>query len=104
MIYLASPYSDPDPAVRERRFNAVCEVAAAMFRTGAMVFSPIAYSYPIARCGRDWHWETWAEFDRRMIDACDLVLVLRLDGWQESKGIAAEVEYARRTGKPVRWL
>ena len=30
MIYLASPYSDPAPAVREQRFEAACAVTAAM--------------------------------------------------------------------------
>ena len=28
MKYLASPYSDPDPAVREQRFEAACAMAA----------------------------------------------------------------------------
>ena len=34
MIYLASPYSDPDPAVREQRFEAACAVTAVMLRAG----------------------------------------------------------------------
>ncbi|GIW55540.1 MAG: hypothetical protein KatS3mg082_1944 [Nitrospiraceae bacterium] len=34
MIYLASPYSHPDPAVREERFHAACRAAAALLLAG----------------------------------------------------------------------
>ncbi len=34
MIYLASPYSHPDVAVREARFHAACRAAAEFMRDG----------------------------------------------------------------------
>ena len=51
LIYLASPYSDPDPWVKENRFLAVCTKAAKMMSEGAYVFSPIAHTHPIAKYG-----------------------------------------------------
>ena len=32
MIYLASPYLDPDPLVRRERFRAACQAAAKLIR------------------------------------------------------------------------
>jgi len=34
LIYLASPYSHPDPAMRELRYKQACEVAALLMRDG----------------------------------------------------------------------
>jgi hypothetical protein len=41
VIYLVSPYSHPDPLVREERFQAACEATADLIRSGAIVYSPI---------------------------------------------------------------
>lgn len=53
MIYLASPYSHPDPAVEELRFEAACEAACKLMQQGHHVFSPIAHTHPVGRrsCG-----------------------------------------------------
>ena len=45
MIYLASPYSHPDPSVREQRFQNACRIAAELMRSGRIVYSPVAHSH-----------------------------------------------------------
>ena len=101
MIYLASPYSHPDAAVRHARFLAVCETAATMMRAGLLVFSPIAHSHPIAEFGLPKGWDFWEEYDMAFIEMCYECAVLCIDGWEESKGVQAEVELFRQAGKPV---
>ena len=101
MIYLASPYTHPDPAVREARFRAACRQAAEMFRCGIPVFSPIAYSHAIAAHGLPLEWDFWERFDQAFLKICSEVWVLTLDGWRESRGVQAEIVLARRMGKPV---
>ena len=101
MIYLASPYTHPDPAVREARFQAACRQAAEMLRCGVRVFSPIAHTHPIAAHGLPPEWDFWAEYDRAFLEMCDEVWVLMLDGWRESRGVRAEVEIAVSMGKSV---
>jgi len=56
MIYLASPYTSDDPAVRQQRFEAACRAAAAMIRQGQTVFSPIAHSHAICAFGVPLDW------------------------------------------------
>lgn len=105
MIYLASPYSHPDAAVRRRRFRAACRAAAAMLAKGLMVYSPIVHSTPIAACGLDdMDHDFWMHVDRPYLEWCHMVMVLTLDGWRDSRGVNAEIAVARSMGKPVSFI
>ena len=104
MIYLASPYSDPDPRVREQRFQAVCQATAALLRSGAVVFSPIVHGHPLVAFGVPTDWSFWAKLDHELLRRCDEVVVLTLDGWRGSKGVQHELKLASALGKPIRYL
>ena len=104
MIYLASPFTHVDPAIRQQRFEAACRAAAALICRGQTVFSPIAHSHAICRYGVPLDWQFWQRHDRRYLDVCDEVVVLMLDGWRESIGVQAEITIARELGKPVTFL
>lgn len=102
MIYLASPYSHPDPQVMEFRFDQVCRVAGKiMAEQGIVVYSPIAHNHPIAvRINLPRGWDFWEKFDTETLTACKEIWVLKLDGWDTSKGVAAEVQIAKKLGLP----
>ncbi len=102
--YLASPYSHADQSVVEDRFRAVCRVSAMLMSVGVQLFSPIAHTHPIAL----YHelpaaWEFWSHQDFGMLRYAEKLLVLKLDGWEQSKGIAAEIGFAEALGIPVRY-
>jgi hypothetical protein len=103
MIYLASPYSHPDPVVREQRFQAACRATAALLRAGEAVFSPIVHGHPLADYGLPTGWEFWERFNRTFLERCDEVVVLMLDGWRQSVGVQAEIRIAQELGKPARY-
>ncbi|MFW6106533.1 MAG: DUF1937 family protein [bacterium] len=102
LIYLASPYSDADPAVEQARFDAVCRSAAALMRQGLLVYSPIAHSHPIARYGLPTDWAYWQRYDREILACCAEIWVLMLPGWEQSVGVQAEMRLARDMNKRVR--
>jgi hypothetical protein len=104
MIYLASPYSHPDAAVREQRFRAACRVVASLLRAAHVVFSPIVYCHVLVEHGLPTDWAFWEHVDREHLKRCDDVIVLMLDGWEESAGVQAEIRLARDLGKRVRYL
>ena len=104
MIYVASPYTHPDPAVREARFQAACRAAAELIRQGKAVFAPIAHSHPIAQYGLPKDWSFWQACDRQHLEVCSEVVVLMLDGWEQSRGVQAEIAIARELGKPVSFI
>lgn len=101
--YLASPLSHTAEEVRAARYRMACRVVARLMRQGLVVFSPIAHSYPIAKeLGDSYHGiESWLELDIDMIRASKGVLFLKAPGWEESKGMAFELELARSLYLPV---
>jgi nucleoside 2-deoxyribosyltransferase len=104
IAYLASPYSNPDPNVREQRYRAACRATAALLRAGLVVFSPIAHSHALVEHGLPAKWKFWERFDRAYLERCDLLVVLMLEGWKTSVGVQAEIRIARKLGKPVSYL
>jgi hypothetical protein len=97
LVYLASPYSHPDPAVRESRFQAACQATSHLMRAGLHVFSPIAHTHPVILAGTlPTGWEFWRAYDEAVLSACRALVVLELDGWEESEGVRGEVEIARQ--------
>jgi len=102
MIYLASPYSHPDPAVREARFHAACRQVADMLRCGIAVFSPVVYFHQLATDYALPPWECfWWALNPQLLGASDEVWVLKLDGWEKSRGVRAGMKMAKELGKPV---
>lgn len=106
LIYLATPYSSREPRAAEiqaERYEEACYIAARLLRKGYRVFSPIAASHGIATIGKlAGDWQAWQAFDEHMISLCDeLWVATEMDGWEQSVGIAAEIEFARSIGKPV---
>lgn len=105
LAYLAVPYSDPNPAVREERFQAANSAAARLFQQGRQVYSPISHSHPITLAGKlPEQFSFWAKFDLDMLARCEELLVLRLPGWRDSVGVTAEIAAAREYGIPVKFL
>jgi hypothetical protein len=104
LCYLASAYSHPDPAVRERRFEAACRATAELIRRGKPTYSPIAYSHPLCRYGLPSDWAFWQRHDLAFLAFCDEVIVLKISGWEVSVGVQAEIAAARTLGKPVTFM
>ena len=101
MIYLVSPYSHPDPAVRDRRYLAACRTTVHLLLAGRSVFSPIVHGHPLVAFGLPPDWSFWARHDGAHLRRCDQVLVLPVDRWRESQCVQAEIELAQRLGIPV---
>ena len=99
MIYLASPYSHPDAMVRQARFDAACQVKADLIRTGQPVFAPVVTGHPLVRYGLPGEWSFWQPLAREYLRRCDELVVLRIEGWEESEGVRAEIEFAAALGK-----
>lgn len=103
--YLASPYSDPDPLVMERRFAAAVFATAKLLARREWTFSPIVYAHQIAVLynlpkGSDF----WQEFNLRMLKQADTLIVLQLDGWKDSIGVRAELRAAVNWKIPTEFI
>lgn len=105
LTYLACPYSDPNPRVREWRFEQANKAAGWLLKQGYMVFSPISHTHPIATlCNMQLGWEFWADYDRTFLSYSSLLVVLMLMGWENSIGIREELVIAKNLGVPIKYL
>lgn len=105
LIYLASPYTDPNPEVMERRFQLICLYAARLMAGGIHLYCPIAHTHPIALAGSlPRGWDFWEQYDRKLLAACTELWVVMLPGWDLSKGIAAEIKIAEELGLRVVYI
>lgn len=105
LIYLASPYSE-NP---EKNYKAVLSHVETHLRiTGIVLFSPIVYGHGIAvsTCNEQINtdFESWKDFDLLMLSKSDELWVLKLDGWERSKGVKQEIEFAKNLGIKVRYI
>ncbi|MDB5388876.1 MAG: hypothetical protein JWM11_4522 [Planctomycetaceae bacterium] len=64
MIYLASPYSHPDSAVRDFRYDQACRAVAHLLRNNCVAFSPVMHSHPLVAFGVPSDWSFWQQIDR----------------------------------------
>ena len=103
MIYLASPYSHPDPAIRDQRYLAACRATVRLLLAGQTVFSPIVHGHALVAFGLPTDWEFWARHDEQYLRRCQELIVLAIPGWDESEGVQHEIDLAQRLGKVVRY-
>ena len=108
VIYLACPYTDPDPAVRKARFEVATAVAADLIRAGRIVYSPITMTHPIdivlAGASNTLGSDYWVAFDEAFMEMCSEIIVIRLDGWQKSSGVRREIAYCQERNRLVRYM
>lgn len=102
MIYLASPYSHPEPLTRYERYILTLAYTHACLRRGEVIFSPIVYGHQFAEMGlAQTDFQHWRSFNEAMLLKSGAVRVLKLDGWEQSEGVKAEMIFARKHGIPV---
>ncbi|SDZ12695.1 DUF1937 family protein [Pseudomonas sp. NFIX28] len=104
-IFLACPYSHPEPAVVSQRFEQCNQVAAQILEAGHAVFSQVSMSHPINLCfnGKDSAsiGKLWAPVDALYMAMMDELIVLDLPGWKDSGGIKREIEVFESSGRRV---
>jgi hypothetical protein len=102
LIYIATPYSGNE----EANYKKACHVCAnIVMATNFAVFSPIVHWHRIAqeyKLATDA--EYWWYINREYLHKADVLMVIQMKGWKDSKGIAQEIEYAKELGKKIRYI
>ena len=96
-VYLAIPYSDSDPRVREERFRLANQMAARLLGQGFNVWSPISHSHPISLYMNNSNDSGfWCENSLAFLEHCDELFVYCIPRWRDSEGVAREIEFAEK--------
>jgi len=102
MQYLASPYSIDIKHVREIRYKMVLAHTAFLLREGMLVYSPILHCHNIAELeGLPTDANFWAKHNIEMLHRCEVLRVLKLDGWELSLGVKFEIAEAENLGMTI---
>ena len=103
-IYLAAPYTSPGPIVRSTRAELASIIAARLMEQGYVVFSPITHGHSVAdhlHYTNAHSHEFWMRQCLPMLEASDCMMILPIDGWRESRGLAEERDFAHAKRIPV---
>ena len=105
LVYLATPYTHPDPATRRLRAEAAGKIACGLINKGHHVISPIAFFHFVAECGSlPTVFEYWLELNRKILSICGELWIVKMEGWVNSLGIAAEIRIAKEMNIPIRYV
>ncbi len=106
LIYIASPYTNSDARVRMENYLIVTKIAGDLVSRGAIAVSPITYGHTLAEHTKmPTDWDFWMDFCLVLLAKCDKILVCNtMVGWEESRGVAAEIEFAKQKGIKIEYL
>lgn len=98
-LYIATPYWSDDPKIREWRTRYAARLHRDLHSYGVMAYVPIAYTaIELDPLIPEDH---WYEFGITMLSRSSGMALVHLDGWQNSKGMKLEEEFARENKIPV---
>jgi hypothetical protein len=105
LIYIAAPYSHDDKLIVDARVVKVMQTDANLIRKGFVTVTPLSKHF-ILNVGDQipGDWDYWKRYSITLLKKCDEMFVLPIEGWRESEGVQDEIAYAKKKGKPVRFV
>jgi len=105
LVYLASPYTKYEKGLYAA-FREISRIAAELAKRGISAYSPIAYSHLLAVQGgiSPTSHNFWMSYDKPFMRASGALLVAKMEGWSESKGVQEEILIFRALEKPIFYL
>lgn len=104
-FYLAAPYSSTDEKVIEDRMQRFGKVASDLINQGMIIQSPLTNHLLIQqghKIAGDWGF--WRNYSTEVLKSCTVLLVLMLDGYENSPGVTREIIEAERRNIPVVYI
>lgn len=105
VYYLASPYSHDSDVIQAMRYEQQGYIAAQLIKKGYHIITPIEMCHHLSlRYELPGGYDYWKKRDRELVRRTDGVIVCMMEGWSTSIGVTDEVDYAKRLGKPIKYL
>lgn len=98
---LACPFRHPDTKIRKKRCAAAHYAAAELSKQGYHVFSPLTHNHILVDLAPELPGEHWMQFDLTILSFCKTLFVLKLDGWETSRGVQQEIQFAKEKGMKI---
>jgi Domain of unknown function (DUF1937). len=104
LVYLSIPYSDKSKLVVRRRMEVFNQITLKLLSMGVHVVSPMLVEHLLTDTDIEITYDRWSEYCETMMNSCDELWVIQVEGWDKSTGVKAEIEYAKKTKKAVAFL
>ena len=105
MMYISTPFTHEDPEVEKQRVEEAEDVTCLIIRYWedyVVPFCPIAYTGRLQKKLRPNI--NWLEFDKEFLKLFDSVMVVKMEGWEESVGVNYEIDLARKERKEILYV
>lgn len=105
IIYIASPYSHKEEAIRILRAKQISQFSAILLKSGLIVFSPISYGHEMTNhCDLPTDFKFWEDFCLSFLSKCEEMYVYMIPGWEDSIGIKNEILYCETNSIPIKYI
>lgn len=104
-VYLASPYTHKDQAIRRDRYIQAKYYTAYALVNGIHLYSPIVHCHELAmefNLPKDFLF--WKAYNSAMLAKSSRVSILCIPGWEESKGVSYEKDLAQQLCIPIDYI
>ena len=93
LIYLAAPYSGSKEQI-EYRMQEFCKVDALLMKDGYFTVSPLLKHFTLEYADLPGTWDFWSDYSYQLMMQCKAMIIIKLEGWEESAGVAVEIAIA----------
>ena len=102
LCYLASPFSRYRLG-HERAVADIARIAGHLIHAGVKLFCPVVHCDPLVRFGKLKPTDAalWRRINAPFVEACSVLIVARLEGWDASAGIADETTAFVERAAPI---
>jgi uncharacterized protein YdaT len=102
LIYIACPFWNDQDSVRDYRRKKAIDYSTVLIKKGYLVYSPLIYTERFAKDKTKEGY--WIKHGIKMVEVCNEMRVLCLEGWQESKGVQGEIEKAKELNIKIKYI
>lgn len=98
LVFISSPYSNPDENIKEENYKKVAKYATFLCKSGITAISPIVYGHELLKNDKSMSsdWSFWKDFCLSLMKKSDEIHVYKIDGWEKSVGVTEEIEFAKK--------
>lgn len=104
-IYLAQPYYHTSALIKQLRYEVARDWLAETYKSDGLAdvyYAPIVHHHDMAvACGLPEDWDFWKRLDLTMLRSAKALAFIEIPGWEESRGLSAEIAFATDAYIPV---
>lgn len=101
LVYVAAPYSDSNPSIVDQRMIDYCKADAYLLSQGYFTIAPLLKHYVKDHASLPDNWDYWKNYCKANLNHCESMIVIMLEGWNESEGVQAEIRLCYEYNIPI---